>query len=184
MDDDFGVAGRLEDRTAAVERPAKLQRVGQIAVVGDRETAFRQLREERLDVAQRGFAAGRIADVADGGPAGEAADDVVPVEITRDMAHRAMRVEMASIDTGDSGRFLAAVLQRMEAEGDEAGGVVGTPDAEHAALLAQLVIVERIGRQHRFRSPATMGALSRGRHIGVGFSIVAPTRQKCDKLTS
>ena len=55
---------------------------------------------------------------------------------------------MAAVEAGDPGRFLAAMLERVEAERDEARGVVGAPDAEHAALLAQLVVVERIGRQH------------------------------------
>ena len=58
---------------------------------------------------------------------------------------------------GDARRFLAAVLQRVKAERDETRRIVGTPDAEDAALLAQLVVVERIGRQHaQFPSPAAV----------------------------
>ena len=65
------------------------------------------------------------------------------------MAHRPVRVEMRAVEAGDAGGFLAAVLERVEAERDEAGGVVGAPDAENAALLAELVAqVERIGGQH------------------------------------
>ena len=105
VDDDLGVAGRLEDRAAAVERPAKLHGVGQIAVVGDREAAVGQLGEQRLDVAQRGLAGGRIADVADGGAAGEPAHDVVAVEIAGDMAHRPVRVEMRAVEAGDARRL-------------------------------------------------------------------------------
>ena len=41
MDDDFGVAGRLEDRPAAVERTAKSHRVRKIAVVRNGEAALR-----------------------------------------------------------------------------------------------------------------------------------------------
>jgi hypothetical protein len=40
------------------------------------------------------------------------------------------------------------MLQRMEAERDEARRIIGAPDAEYAAFLAQFVVVERIGRQH------------------------------------
>jgi len=149
MDDDLGVPRGLEDRAAPVERPAELHRVRQIAVVGDREPARGELGEQRLDVAQRGLACGRIADMADGGPAGEPANDVVAVEISGDMAHRPVGVEMLAVEAGDPGRFLAAVLERVEAERDKARGIVGAPDAEHAALLAQLVVIERIGRQHR-----------------------------------
>ena len=71
VDDDLGVAGRLEDRAAPVEVAAQPHRVGDIAVMGDREAARGELGEQRLDVAQRGLAGGRIADMADRGIAGE-----------------------------------------------------------------------------------------------------------------
>jgi integrase len=38
--------------------------------------------------------------------------------------------------------------ERMKAERDEVRRVVGTPDAEDAALFVQFVVIERIGRQH------------------------------------
>ena len=40
---------------------------------------------------------------------------------------------------GDAGGFLAAVLQRMQAERDEARRIVGAPDAENPALFVQCV---------------------------------------------
>ena len=76
------------------------------------------------------------------------ADDLVAVEIAGDMAHRAVGVELRAVEAGDAGRFLAAMLQRVEAERDKGRGAVGAPDAEHAAFLAKLVVVERIGGQH------------------------------------
>ena len=139
VDDDFGVAGRLEDRAAAVERPPELHRVGQIAVVGDREAAVVELGEQWLDIAQRRLAGRRIAHMADRRAAGQLAHDIVAVEIAGDMAHRAVRVEMRSVIAGDAGGFLAAMLQRMKPERDEARGIIGTPDAENPALFAQLV---------------------------------------------
>ena len=48
----------------------------------------------------------------------------------------------------EGARFCEEVLQRMQAERDEARGIVGAPDAEDAALLVQLIIFERIGGQH------------------------------------
>ena len=129
----------------------------------DREAALAELGEQRLDVAQRGLARGRIADMADRGAAGELADDVVAVEIAGDMAHRPVRMEMLAVEAGDARGFLAAVLQRVEPERDEARRIVGAPDAEDAALLAQLVVIERIGRQHGRSCPRyTSGGLSRG----------------------
>jgi len=109
--------------------------------------------EQGLDIAQRSLAGGRIADVPDRRAAGQPAHDVVAIEIAGDVAHRPVRVEMLAIESGDSRRFLAPMLKGMEAQRDEARRIVGTPDAEDAALLAQLVVVERIGRQHQSRIP-------------------------------
>jgi len=88
------------------------------------------------------------------------------------MTHRPVRMEIPAVIAGDAGAFLAAVLQRVEAERDEARRGVRAPDAEDAALLAQLVVVERIGRQHvPIPAPA---AVSSGAHIGKAAAFVAP----------
>ena len=83
-----------------------------------------------------------------GGAAGESANDLVAVEIARDVPHRAVRVEMPAVERRDARSFLAAVLQRVQPEGNKARSIVGTPDTEHAAFFPKLVVVERIGRQH------------------------------------
>jgi hypothetical protein len=57
------------------------------------------------------------------------------------MAHAAMGMELLAVIGDDAGRLLAAVLQRMEPEGDERGGVGMAIDAEDAAFLAQMVVV-------------------------------------------
>ena len=81
---------------------------------------------------------------------------------------------MRAVEAGDARRFLAAMLERVEAERDEARGVVGAPDAEDAALLAQLVVVERIGRQHgRFMSP-TPAAACRASYSAVAAALSPP----------
>ena len=64
------------------------------------------------------------------------------------MPHRPMRVEVLAVEGRDAGRFLSAVLKCVQAQCDEAGRILGAPYAEYAALLAQLIVVERIGRQH------------------------------------
>src|SRR3546814_4605422 len=86
----LGIACRLKDRTAADEHLLERRGVGDIAVVRHREAARRQVGVQRLDVAQRGLARRRIANVAGGRITRELAHDVVAVEIARDMAHRAM----------------------------------------------------------------------------------------------
>jgi hypothetical protein len=80
-------------------------------------------------------------------------------------------MEVRAVEAADAGCFLAAVLQGVKAERNEAGGVVGTPDAEDAALFAKLVVVEWIGRQH---IPA-FGRCQLMRHIGSQNGIVANT---------
>ena len=65
------------------------------------------------------------------------------------MAHRAVRVEMRAVETRYARALLAAVLESMEPERHKACGIAGIPNAEDAAFLAKLVVIERIGRQHR-----------------------------------
>ena len=149
MEDHFGIAGRLEDRAALYEVAAQPARVRDIAVVRDGEAAGRQVGIERLDVAQRGLARGRIADVPARDLTAQARHDLVAVEIARHMPHRAMAVEMLAVPAGNAGGFLSAMLQRVQPERDERGGPVRAGHTEDAALLAQLVVVERIGGQHR-----------------------------------
>src|SRR5437762_880971 len=91
--------------------------------------------------------------MADRGAAGEIANDVVTIEVAGDVPHRPMRVEILAVEAGDARAFLAAVLQRVQPKRDEARRIFGAPDPEDAALLAQLVVVERIGRQHASRGP-------------------------------
>ena len=117
---------------------------------------------KRLDVAERRFRRWSNSGHGRSRCGRRGAHHLVAVEVAGDVAHRPVRVEMGAVEAGDAGRFLAAVLQRVEAERDEARRIVGAPDAENAAFLAQLVVIEGIGRQH---VPA-LGLTSRDRHIG------------------
>ena len=51
MEDDLGVRRRLEDRAAALQLVLQGHRVGDVAVMRDREAAAGELGEEGLDVA-------------------------------------------------------------------------------------------------------------------------------------
>jgi hypothetical protein len=57
-----------------------------------------------------------------------------------------------------------------------AGGV-GTPDAEHAAFLAQFVVVEGMGGQHGAQSPSLKLDCLDGGHIGREARLVAGMSQ-------
>ena len=60
-------------------------------------------------------------------------------------------MEMRAVLGRYARRFLAAMLEGVKPESDEARGIVGTPDAENSALFVQLVPIEgfeRICGQH------------------------------------
>ena len=80
---------------------------------------------------------------------GQRANHLVAIEIACDMAHCAMRVELAAVERGDPRRLLPAMLERVEPERDQSRRrAVGAGHAEHPALLAQMVVVEGVGGEH------------------------------------
>ena len=169
VDDDLGVAGRLKDRAALVEPFAERHRVRQIAIVRDREATLGKLGEQGLDVAQGGVAGGRIAVVPDRDPPDQLAHHRVAVEIARNMPHRAVGMIIAAVIADDPGGFLPAVLERVEAQRDEARRLVGAPDREDPALLVKVIVIERVGRQHGLAE----SLVGDGRHIGTSLRFVA-----------
>src|SRR5262245_33002245 len=63
-------------------------------------------------------------------------------------------METVAVERDDAGRFLTAMLERMQPERRDGGGVRMAEDAEHAAFLAQPVAVE-IGKAfHAAAHPA------------------------------
>ena len=81
--------------------------------------------------------------MADGERAGQGLHQGGRGEVVADVAEAAGGGEALVRGVGDdAGRLLAAVLQGVQAEGDEGGRVLDADDAEDAALLAQLVVVE------------------------------------------
>jgi hypothetical protein len=57
-------------------------------------------------------------------------------ESPRDQAHAFDVGEMMAVGSGDAGRFLAAMLEGVEAEVNLAGGVGVAMDGNHAALFS------------------------------------------------
>ncbi len=156
MDDHFGVGGRLEDRAALDQLGAQRAGVGNIAVMRHREAAAGQIGIKRLDVAQARSAGGRIADMPGGHDAGQFGDRFLAGKIVRDMADAAAGEEFGAVEAGDPGRFLPAVLKRVEAQRGGGGGIGRIDRAEHAALFAQLVAVlieKRMGEVHQRACP-------------------------------
>ena len=106
-----------------------------------REAAAGKIGIERLDIAQARPAGGRIADMACGHHAGQFGDRFLAGEIVRHMAKPAQGEEFGAVETRDTRGFLAAVLQRVEAQGGDGGSIGRVDCAEHAALFAQLVAI-------------------------------------------
>ena len=146
VDDDLGIGRRLKQRAALDQFAAQRHGIRQVAVVGEREAAEAELGEQRLHVAHDRVAGGRIAHMPDGGMARQAADHLLAGEDVADVALVAEGVELLAVERHQAGGFLTAVLQGVQAEGGVGRGVVIAVNAEDAALLAQLVVVE--GRAH------------------------------------
>ena len=116
--------------------------------MADRQPAELEIGEQRLDVALRHFARRRVAHMADRDIAGQAVDDVLRAEIVADQPGPAMRVELPAIVGDDAGRFLAAMLQRMQPKRGQRRRIRMTVDSENAALFVEMIRVGAAGRQH------------------------------------
>ena len=139
---DLRVRRRLADRALANEFAPQRQAVGQVAVVRDRQAARVEFGEQRLHVAQDGRAGGGVADMADGGRAGQPLDRRGAGEMIADEAEPPLRVEPRAVERYDAGRLLAPVLQGVQPERGDRGGVGMSENAEHPALLVQAVVRE------------------------------------------
>jgi hypothetical protein len=91
--------------------------------------------------------------MAAGGVARKPPDNLVAVEISRNMAHGAVGMELNAVPAGDSRRLLPAMLESMEPQSDHGCRRVRAADPENSAFLAQLVVVERIRRKHLKANP-------------------------------
>ena len=117
------------------------QAVGQIAVMGDREAARVEFGEQRLDVAQDRRAGRGIADMADRRRARQALDRRGVGKMIADQAQPPLGIEALAVESDDARRFLAAMLEGVEAERGDRSGVGMAEDAEHPAFLAQAILV-------------------------------------------
>src|SRR5690606_2176065 len=116
VNDELRVGSRLEDRALLDQFLAQVARVRNVTVMSHSESAAGQVGVERLYVPQSCAASRRIADMADGGRTGQLGDRLSGREVLGDMAQAAASVELCPVEAGDTYRFLAAVLQGMQAE--------------------------------------------------------------------
>ncbi|KAM3334101.1 hypothetical protein ACQJBY_028883 [Aegilops geniculata] len=142
VEDDLRVRRVVEDGALRLQLVAQRQVVHQVAVVRHGELPEPVPGEERLHVAQLGLAAGGgVADVADGGLPGEAPEVRRVPEHVADEPQPRHGLELAVVPGGaDAGALLPAVLQLLQAQVAERRRLRVPHDAEHAALLAGVVI--------------------------------------------
>src|SRR5262249_50893936 len=118
---------------------AQRQPIGEVAVVADREATRIELREQRLDIAQYGFAGRRVAHMPDCDRAGQAIDHLAAGERVAHPSKPALGMEAEAVIGYDSRRLLSAMLERMQPKRRDRGGVRMAVDAEHTAFLAEPV---------------------------------------------
>ncbi len=81
VDDHLGVGGRLKQAASGDQALPKADRVGEIAVMGERKAAEGEVAEQRLDVPHAIAAGGRIAVMAERQRTRQACDHVLAAEI-------------------------------------------------------------------------------------------------------
>src|SRR5436190_1667675 len=118
------------------EAAAPFGGVGQIAVVAERDFALVAIDHDGLCVEKSFIAGGGIARVTDGGAAGKFVQNIGR-ENFFDFAHGAMRVEFVAVAGDNASRFLAAMLERVEAEIDELCRFGVAEDSYDAAMVVE-----------------------------------------------
>src|SRR6478752_5902237 len=125
-----GDAGAAE---VLVDEGLELDRVDEVAVVGQGQRAVAGAAKGRLRVLPRRAAGRGVAGVADRDVAAERAERGL-VEDLRHEAHVLVDEDLLAVTGRDAGRLLPAVLQRIEPEVRQLRDVLsGSPDAEDPA---------------------------------------------------
>ena len=146
--DDLGVRSRPEPHSLGGQLVVELDGVDQVAVVAQRHDPA-VVPVDRLRVLPAAVAGRGVAHVSDRHLARERLQAPL-VEHLGDEAHVALGGDVTALRGRDAGRFLAAVLERVEREVGEPGDVLlRCVDAEHAALVARAVTIRGFGRWRR-----------------------------------
>lgn len=136
MDDNLGVGGRLEQAAPAYQLSAQHQGIGQVAVMGQRETAELEIGEQRLYVPQYRVAAGGVPDVSDRRMALQLGNHRLRAEIVAHLSHGVLNMIVFTIEGDDTRRLLSTVLKGVQPECRNGGSFTMVVNAEHATLFA------------------------------------------------
>ena len=135
MHHDFSVAGGLKDGALLLQLGMDFVRVGDVAVVRQRNLALVAFHHDGLRVEQGRIAGGGVARVPDGQRARESREDVAGEEIG-DQSHALVKFDPLTVRGGDARRLLAAMLQRVQAQVGELGGFRMAVDGHHATFFS------------------------------------------------
>ena len=78
--------------------------------------------------------------MADGSAAHEPVDDRLLGEGVADQADMALDMELVAVEGDDPGRLLSAMLQRVQAERGDGGGILTPENAEDSAFVMEMIV--------------------------------------------
>ena len=142
--DDLGIRGAVEDRALVFQLTAKLQRVGQVAVVAQGHRAAAMADDHRLGVGPHPAASRGIPDVA-GGHVGRGTGQACQHRRGEHLVHKAkvaVATDHAVIVDRDAAALLTTVLQRVQCRVGGSGHIFrsGTViDSKNAALFVKRI---------------------------------------------
>src|SRR5882757_6729970 len=139
MHDHFRVAIGLKYRAFVLQFAAPVRGVGEIAVVPERHFALVAVDHDRLRVQQSLVTCGGIARVADSEISGQVGQHRRGKDFFH-FAHRAMQMQLRAIAGDDSSRFLATMLQRVQAKIGQLRRLFMSEHAEHTTFVMKMVV--------------------------------------------
>jgi hypothetical protein len=142
MQYDFRIGRRLHDGAFAHKLAAKREPVGQVAVMANGESTAFKLGEQGLDVAKDCFTCCGIAHMADGRRAGEAVNDLASRKAFANKPLATFGMKSLAVEGNDAGRFLAAMLQGMQAQRRDGSCIRVSDDAKDPTFLAQPITID------------------------------------------
>lgn len=139
----LAIGRRLEEAALVLKVVAQEFRIDDVPVVRHGEIARIVTEKERLHVLDAAASGRRVAHVADGHVAAQRSE----LLLVEDLGNQAVALdaaERAVVHGHDSGALLSAMLQCVEAVIGQRRGIGHPEDAEHAALLMQLAVLNQL----------------------------------------
>src|SRR5262249_16087642 len=164
-----------KDRAFHFELMTGLGRVGQVAIVTERDLAKTAFDQERLRFVNADFPRGRITHVADGRAPGQLRQELLLEDVV-DMSRSGFGGQPRAIGCDYSGGLLAAVLQRIKTEVGQARRFLVAKNAEDTAFFSKFV--EHISLKMIYRGDDLSEAQYKQSGLGCRKRRVFPKQEK------